>query len=225
MKKKTNISDNTLKLISKNQIKPIPKWELAARQTGLWMGFGLCLISLVLGISVSLFGLMDNIITPYFWILITVFFLVLSFFVFEKTKKAYRYFKWQVIASIGIVGVLVGGILFKAGLASKIDRNFESTIPRYRQIVPMKMVVWSNPEQGYLSGEIINIASNNNFRIKDFKNNVWNIASNNPLIRGRVQMVVGEEVKLIGTQTSVNTFQADEIRPWNGMRQNIMKEY
>ena len=88
----------------------------------------------------------------------------------------------------------------------------------------MRIRVWSNPEQGYLSGEIVNIIDTNNFQIRDFENNVWNITGQNPLVRGRVQMTIGEEIKLIGTQVGVNSFIVDEVRPWNGMGQNMMKE-
>jgi len=103
------------------------------------------------------------------------------------------------------------------------QRNLESNLSFYRRMVPMKMTVWNNPESGYLSGEITKI-SNSNFEIKDFSGKLWIINGDNQLIRGRVQMVIGEEIKLIGNKTSDNTFKVDEIRPWNGMGQNKMKE-
>jgi len=222
MKKKTNISDKTLKLINQQQLKPIPKWEFIAKNWGLWLAFVSCLILLILGISVSWFGLVDNIITPYFWLFIAFVFLILSYLIFEKTKRAYRFSRWQIIIFISIVGLIIGGVLFKVGMASKIDRNLETNIPYYRQMVPIKMMVWSNPESGYLSGEIINI-NKNYFEIKDFDGKIWTVIGD-PLVRNRVQMVVGEEIKLIGNKVKDNTFKADEIRPWSGMRQNMMKE-
>jgi len=223
MKKKTNISDKTLKIIEQNKIKPVPKWEFVFKKWGLWLGFGLCLILLILGISVSWFGLADNIITPYFWLFIVFIFLTLSYLIFEKTKKAYRFTKWQVILFITIIGLIIGGILFKIGLGSNIDRNLESNLSFYRQVVPMKMAIWNNPESGYLSGEITNI-SDSNFEIRDFNGNFWIINGEDQLVRGRVQMVIGEEIKLIGNKVDDNTFKADEIRPWSGMGQNMMKE-
>lgn len=223
MKKKTNISDKALKLINQQQIKPIPKWEFVAKNWGLWLGFFVSLGFLILGSSVSWFGVIDNIITPYLWVFIALLFFGLSFILFFKTKKAYRFTRWQVVSLIGVVGLIAGGVLFVTGIASKIDRNLETSVPYYRQMVPMKMVVWNNPKSGYLSGVIIS-KNNNYFEIKDFNGKTWTVTGD-PLVKGRVLMVVGEEIKLIGTQTDENIFRADEVRPWNGMtKQNMMKE-
>lgn len=224
MKKKINISDKALKLINQQQLKPIPKWEFVAKNWGLWLGFFISLGLLILGIGVSWFGLIDNIITPYLWLFIAFIFLGLTFLLFEKTKRAYRFQKWQVAIMIGVVGIVVGGAIFKIGLASMVDRSLESRVSFYRQMVPMRMMVWNNPDQGYLSGVITDITDTNNFEIKDFNGNTWRVTGQDPLIRGRVQMIVGEEIKLIGTQTSANSFSVDEVRPWNGMMQNMMKE-
>ncbi|MFA6007527.1 MAG: hypothetical protein WC784_02690 [Candidatus Shapirobacteria bacterium] len=222
MKQKINISDKALKLIDQEQIKPIPRWKFIAKNWGLWLSFIISIGFLILGTGISWFGLADNIITPYLWLFVTVVFLVLSFLLFEKTKRAYRFSRWLVIVFISIVGLIVGGILFKAGVASRIDRNLETSLPYYRQIVPMKMMVWNNPQSGYLSGEIIGI-NKNYFEIKDFDGKIWTITGK-PLVRGRVQIIVGEEVKLIGTQTNNKTFKVDEVRPWTGTNQNMLKE-
>jgi hypothetical protein len=224
MKKKINISEETLNLITKNQIKPIPKWEFVIKNLGLWSTFLLSFLILVIGISVSYFGLIDNIITPYLWYFIAILFLGSSFVLFKKTKGAYRFYSYQVLLPIVFLGLIIGGVFFKTGLASKIDRGLESRSTLYRQIVPMKMVVWNNPQGGYLSGKIISINSNNDFKIEDFDKQIWNITGVNISIRTRVQMIVGEEIKLIGTQVSNNTFSATEIRPWQGQGQNMLKE-
>ncbi|MFA5894241.1 MAG: hypothetical protein WC851_00520 [Candidatus Shapirobacteria bacterium] len=224
MKQKTNISDKTLKLIHQKQMSPIPKWEFVAKNWLLWLGFVVSLILLILGVSVSWFGLIDSIITPNLWIAMSIIFLSTSFLLFQKTKKSYRFIKWQVGLAIVLTGMLMGGILFRIGVASRIDRGLESRYSLYRQMVPMRMMVWSNPQSGYLSGEIVSINSANDFVIKDFSGKRWNINGESPIVRGRVQMEIGEEIKLIGTQESSDIFKVDEIRPWNGMGQNMMKE-
>jgi len=224
MKKKINISDKTLKLINQNQIKPIPRWEFVFKNWGLWVGFGLCLILLILGISVSWFGLVDNIITPYFWLFIALVFLIMAYLLFEKTKKAYHFSKWKIIISIILIGLIVGGVLFKIGLAANLDKQLDKKIPYYRQMVPKKMKVWSNPESGYLSGTIIKITNNDDFKIRDFNDKVWTIDGQNMVAKSRVKMEIGEEIKIIGTKDNDSSFKAEEIRPWNGMNKNMMKE-
>lgn len=224
MKKKTNISDKTIKLITDRQIKPIPKWEFLIKNWGLWLAFIFCLIVLVMGTALSYFSLIDNLITPYFWIFIGLLFLFLSYLLFEKTKKAYHLQKWQVIFSLCFMGLIFGGIIFRIGAANKIDKNLEMNLPYYRHLVPMKLQLWNNPGQGYLSGSIVNLTTLDNFQLQDFNGKLWTITASSPLVRGRVQILVGEQIKLIGTQTDKNTFDVDEIRPWTGMGQNLMKE-
>lgn len=220
MKKNQSISQKALEVINRQGIRPIPAWEFVAKYWLLWLGLGLTVLLLVLAFSVSWFGLAGDIITPYFWLLLTFSLLVLSYFLFIHTKKAYRVQKWQVIILITLLGLTAGGLLHKIGLAGQLDRRLESNLSFYRHLVPMKMSVWTNPASGYLSGEIIDLTDSSNFLLRDFNRRVWAISGRAPLIRGRVQMVVGQQIKLIGTQTGPTTFEVEEIRPWNGMGKN-----
>jgi uncharacterized integral membrane protein len=222
MKKKKSISELTLKTITKKQIKPIPKWEFIAKNWTLWAGILASLVVLIIGLGLVIFGVIDDIISPYFWVLVAIVFFILVFLLFEKTKRAYHFPKWQVVAGISIVGLIIGGVVFRSGLARKIDLDLETNIPRYRQMAPMKTAAWTNPSEGYLSGEIIKI-DKNSFEIKDFEGKKWTITGT-PSSRGRVFMVVGEEIKIIGTQVDENTFEGTDIRPWMGRGQNMMKE-
>lgn len=218
MKKKTNISDKALELINQQKLKPIPRWEFVVKSWGLWMGFGASLVLLALGVGISWFGLADNIIVPHLWLLVAIVFVVLAYLLFENTKRAYRFEKWRIFVFILVVGLVVGGVVFRVGIASRIDRKLESDIPYYRQIVPMKMEVWSRPEMGYLSGVITKVVDEDSFEIRDFEGNLWNVDSQDSLIRGRVVIETGEEIKLIGKRTGKNQFKAEEVRPWSGGR-------
>jgi len=224
MKKKINISDKTLNIINKKHLKPIPKWEFIAKNWGLWTGLILCLILLVLGFALSIFGVVDNIIVPYLWLFIAIIFLALSYFLFEKTKRAYRFSRWQVIVAMLALALIVGSTFFKIGLANRLDNSLENSFPAYRRMVPMRIQAWSHPGSGYLSGTITKVVDSNNFELNDFSGKSWTITGNDTLIRGRVTIAVGTEIKLIGSQTANNTFSVREIRPWTGMGQNMMKE-
>jgi len=223
MKKKINISDKTLTLINKRHLKPIPKWEFIAKNWSLWLGLIISLVLLVLGFSLSIFGIIDNIIIPYLWLFIAIIFLTLSYFLFEKTKGAYHFPKWQVILVILLLGSIIGTAFFKIGLASRLDKSLDN-VPYYRQMVPQKIAAWSHPSSGYLSGTITRVIDSDNFELKDFSNKLWIISGDNILIRGRITLTAGAEIKLIGSQSSENTFIVTEIRPWVGMGQNMMKE-
>lgn len=224
MKKKTNLSQQALELIKKNQIKPIPKWEFVIKNWSLWAGLILCLLLLILGFGLSFFGIIDNIIVPYLWLFIAVIFLLLSYFLFEKTRGAYRFQRWQVVAFIIVLALLLGGAFFKIGLASRLDQQLDKNIPYYRQVVPIKLETWSRPESGYLSGTISKINDANNFELIDFSGKKWNIFGQDILIRGRATIELGSEIKLIGSKSGDQSFNALEIRPWAGQGQNMLKE-
>lgn len=224
MKKKINISDKVLNIINVEQIKPVSKWEFAIKNWGLWLGLGTCLILLILGVSVSWFGVIDNIIVPYLWLVLTSIFLFLSYIVFEKTRNAYHYEKWQVIVFIMALGIVAGGILFKIGLARGIDKNLETNLPYYRQAVPMKLEVWNNPNEGYLSGVVTKVINSNYFEIEDFSGKKWIITGQKPVVRGKVILQIGEEIKLIGEIGKGNSFVVKEIRPWVGTGKMMNKK-
>lgn len=224
MKQKINISESTLKIIASNNLKPIPKWEFVAKNLGTWGVVGICIVLLVLSIGVAWFGIADDIITPYLWLIFVAVFAYLSTLIFYKTKRGYRVEKWQVTTVMIFLGVIIGGMIYRIGMASLIDRKLENNFGLYRMMVPMKTIVWNNPKQGYLSGEIINFTSANNFQVKDFENNIWQITSHNPIVRGRVKLEIGEQIKLIGKKNNQDEFVVEEIRPWNGQGQNKLKE-
>lgn len=222
MKKKINISDQTLKLISKNHIKPIPKWEFVAKNFGLWTGLLISLIILIIAFGLSAFGLLDNIIIPYLWLFLSIIFFGLSFLLFNKTKNAYHFTHLQIIFFIILISFIFGSLLFKTGFANRFDRSLGQN-NLYRQMVPMRINAWSNPQNGYLSGTI-NTIDNNTFTLSDFSGKLWQINFENAIVRGRVNLSINSQIKLIGSQSGNNSFIATEIRPWMGMGQNMMQE-
>jgi len=218
MNKKNSISDTTLKLIKKKHLKPIPRWEFIAKNWGLWTALFFCLLFLILGFALSIFGLVDNIIVPYLWLIIAIIFFVLSYLLFQKTKHAYHFPHWQVIIAMSAMAFILGTAFFKIGLARRLDSSLENKIPRYRDIVPVKVETWSRPELGYLSGIITKIIDDSKFEITDFSGKNWQINGNNIIVKGRLKIDIGTEIKLIGSQSDKDTFTVSEIRPWGNGR-------
>jgi hypothetical protein len=218
MKKKNSISDTTLKLIKKKHLKPIPRWEFIVKNWTLWTGLILCLLLLVLGFALSIFGVVDNIIVPYLWLFIAIIFFVLSYLLFQKTKHAYHFPRWQVIIVMTALAFIFGTAFFKVGLARRLDSSLENRLPLYRDVVPMKLQTWSRPDQGYLSGTITKIIDDSNFEIIDFSGKTWHISGSNIIVKGRLTLKIGTEIKLVGSQSSKDTFTVSEIRPWGSGR-------
>ncbi|MDD3999239.1 MAG: hypothetical protein PHR98_04040, partial [Candidatus Shapirobacteria bacterium] len=112
------------------------------------------------------------------------------------------------------LALILGTTFFKIGLARRLDSSLENRLPLYRHVVPMKLQAWSRPELGYLSGTISKIIDDSNFEITDFSGKSWQISGSNSTIKGRLRLELGTEVKIIGSQSSKNTFIFSEIRPW-----------
>jgi 4-amino-4-deoxy-L-arabinose transferase-like glycosyltransferase len=216
MKKQTKISEETLKIIQSKEIKPIPKWEFVAKNWLLWLMILGSLMLAIVGSSLSWFGLAGEEIEPYMGMILAGVFALGAYGLFERTKKAYRIQRWQVLGAIVIIGVVSGGIFYVTGMARNIDRGLEKNVPYYRNLAPLKVETWSQPENGRLSGKIEKILGNKRMEISDFEGKSWVVDFGQALVRGRVEMLVGEEIKVIGVMVQNGVFEASEIRPWMG---------
>ncbi len=216
MKKQNKVSEETLKIIQNKKIRPIPKWEFVAKNWLLWLMMGGSLGVAMVGSSLSWFGLVGEEIEPYLGIGLMVIFAIGAYGLFERTKKAYKFVKWQALVVIILIGVISGGVLYLSGMAQKMDGELERSVPYYRNLAPLKMETWSQAEEGRLSGKITKLLGNGQIEINDFEEKTWVIDYNQAIVRGRVEMVVGGEIKIIGKMGENGEFVASEIRPWVG---------
>ena len=226
----TDISQKTLKLIRKKKLTPTPGWVFTVKNVLFWL---LLLFSLLIGslaFSVVLFMLTSQdwdlhpltsqsplvfiiLNLPYFWIISTSLLIAFSLVFFKATKKSYKTPQNLFILATFISSLVLGSLFHLAGSGSLIDRFLAESTPVYRQLNPQKFSLWSNPSAGLLSGRITQLTEDG-FEITDFSNQNWTIQTDNPTLRGPVRLEVGQEVKLIGSQTDTSVFFAQEIRPW-----------
>lgn len=208
------VSDRVLRTIKKEKITPIPKWEFILKNTSLWLLLIFVITVLITASSLSIFGVLEGTISPYFWLFIAIIFLPLAYLILVKTKGSYRLTFIQKILPIVIFSLLLGFTLFRLGTAGRLDRNLAGRFAYYRQLTPLKVEQWSRPQDGYLGGTITKVIDQNNFYITDFSGKNWHITGQNIFIRGRVQIVKGIEIKIVGQSLDTDTFQATDIRPW-----------
>jgi len=231
----SNLSNEILEKIEKEQIKPTPKWRFLLKDSVVYITFIFNILVGALGISISLYLITNNdviinqitdlsfiqslIITiPVFWLVITAFFLFLAYYNFKHTEGGYRWsVAWIFLINIG-VSVLIGLMLYFTGVSEKLNDFFYTSIPGYHQIADLRNQVWMRPEQGYLAGEIISIDENEStLQLKDLNNNIWTLTYDLADIKGRVHIIEGTNIKIIGKVDGTNKFFAFEIRPWSGM--------
>ncbi len=228
-----DIAKDTLKKIQEQHIVPKPKWEHILTKNSIWVIFILIIFlgSLSLAITSSLVSDLDwdiyplthrtrlaytLSIFPYLWLIVIFVLLTAAFFGLRKTEKGYRYSTLTVmITSIGSV-VLLGILFFFIGFGTNTQSMLQTRFPGYSRHVTTKETQWMQPEQGFLAGTLLS-TSQNELILRDLQGNDWVILiDEKTFVRPAVNIEPKAMIKIIGTKSDKNTFQAIEIRPWNG---------
>ena len=228
--------NNAQKIIDKikgENIQPRPAWSFASAEYIKWGAYMLFILVgsisfsiIIFAISVNGFDLLQHfkhsklesylVLLPVLWLGLLTFFLGASIASVMQTGRAYKYSfgKW-VSLSTGI-SMTIGSLFFITGGARWLEHKFETNIESYESLQEKKTAIWSQPELGTLSGEIIEVTDDTLY-IKDFKSRFWTIDVSSAFIAPKVVMETTEQIKLNGKKTGDASFKADQIKPWGGM--------
>ncbi|MDD3487077.1 MAG: hypothetical protein PHF35_01705 [Candidatus Moranbacteria bacterium] len=228
------LGDKILDKIKKEKIEPRPKWQFLLRDCSVWLFF---LVSLVVGavaFCVSLYIFLNNdwdlyqylhttlvghvlISIPYVWIAILVAFVLIANYNFKYTRNGYRHETFLVVGLSVAGSLLFGAFLHSMGMGERIENAVSDGLPFYEKMVCCgnRKDIWDHPENGLLGGEITDVFDPENFEVKDFQGAFWSVRETDDTIEyAPLQMIVGEEVKIIGEKEGPDIFWAREIRPW-----------
>jgi len=231
-----------LKQIKKEKITPTAKWQFEAKNFFWWSIFSISvlmggvsvaiLLFLIIGLDWQIYTHLGDsfletflIIFPHFWFLFLILFIFLSYKNLRCTKKGYSYEWFFVLIAVIAASLLFGAFLHFLGLDNKLNQIFLDTVPGYEKIIHTKEDQWLQPEKGLLSGEIVSQETSGDtliLTLKTFKKEVWQIfIIESTLIKKRAELTKGEKIKIIGKEKKENkTFEATEIRPWEGRGKN-----
>jgi hypothetical protein len=228
-----NLSTKVLGKIKQEKIIPIEKWKINLANDFFWAGFAVVggLTGLSLSASFHLLhqadwqvpyqakiGSISYILSvlPYFWIILLLFFIFLSYINLRHTKMGYRYEKKKIVITIVVVALSAGSLIYITKAQEKVDEAFFVHVPFYINLANSREKVWTQPEKGLLAGMII-VVSDDALSVQDFEGRNWKVVEvNHALISPRVQMEEEELIKVIGDQEDEQVFRAEEIRPWGG---------
>ncbi len=225
-------SKKIIEKIKKERIRQKPKWYFVVPNILIWLSFiilifvGAAAFSIVLlSIQQTDFNLVSHMshskvefflgLLPFFWIVILLIFLGGALFTFKKSKKGYKFGWTRLLGLSTAVSILLGTMFFIGGGGHWLENTFAEQVSYYESIQQQKQKIWMKPEEGFLSGVIEKI-DGDNLQLIDFNNKRWNIDYGDSFISPSVSLKKGEQVKLIGKITDVNTFQAKEMRAWGG---------
>lgn len=228
-----NISQIAMDRIKENRIVPISRSIFSIKRVLFWVVVATSFIVGAFIFSFVLYALFNNDwylydklglslvfrTLPYFWILSLVVFIILGEFYYRKTLLGHRRGLVVIVSIYLISTTLFGSVFYVVGFGDIIERSLSDTSPLYRNIILNHREVWTHPEEGLLSGEIIFI-NDNEIQIVDMDGYLWIINREGALIRGNIEVGIGNKIKIIGSKMDGNLFKAEEIRPWFGMGMN-----
>jgi len=232
-----DISQIALEKIKENGIKPISKNVFNIKRVIFWslVSFSVIVGAISFAIVLSIlftndwylynklgFGFIFKSL-PYFWLLSLLVFTVLGDFYYKRTYFGYRHRTITIVGVYIILTIVSGSILHIIGIGRIVEDSISKNIPMYRGFMFDKNEFWSHPENGLLSGEIIEI-NKNLIQVIDSSGIIWVIDIGNAFIGHRVELRVGETIKIVGDNDDI--FRANEIRPWvgSGLNENNIRD-
>ena len=227
--------NNAQKIVDKiknDNIQPRPQWTFTYSEWLKWASYALFVVMGSISFSIILFAISINgfdmlqhfehsklesitVLLPILWLATLIIFLGGSIISVMHTGRAYKYSfgKWMRL-STGI-SMAIGTMFFITGGARWLEHQFETNIESYESLLEKKSAIWSQPELGTLSGEIVDI-NEDTIRMKDWNSNLWTIHTTDAFVAPVLDMQAGTQIKLNGKLLNKTTFKAEKIRPWGG---------
>jgi len=227
-----NISNEVLKKIKDNNIKPKPRWYFITKNYFIWLIFGISIILGSFAFSMVLFIIKQLdwdiyhyigesflktvfVSLPYLWLIFLVLFTGVAYYNFIHTKRGYRFKFISILLISLVISIALGTGIYFNGFSERLENVFLEKIPYYNRLVYSCEEQWMRPGRGLLAGTIIEIGlPENSFILRDLKNNRWKIVADKVTWKGKITPVTGLKIKLIGKVINDNNFAAMEIRPW-----------
>ncbi len=224
----TKISENILKTIEAQHVKPEPKWKFLAKDGFVWVAFVALLLVVALAFAVILDFVANydwDIYTylhktflqhvffslPYVWIVLVALFLGLAYYDFVHIKGWYRYRVFLVFVVALLASAGLGTAFFFAGFGGEIDSSLDEKVPLYKASMANPAEIWNHPDEGLLEGKIVKIEGKDQFVLQDAAGKYWNIQDGDSDEDDR-NFVEGEMVRIIGDRQADDSFKAKNIR-------------
>lgn len=225
--------EKIIEKINEEELKPTPRWHFLLKNKVLWIVFGIASLLGALAFSVILFAIQQTDfelinhlshsglelflgLLPFLWIGFLVVFLLIAMYSVQYSNRGYKFSLASLTGYSAALSILIGTLFFIAGGAKGLENAFAANVSFYESMQEKKVKLWSMPDDGFLSGEIIGTELKS-FQLKDFSGDEWQINYEGAFVPPVVLIERGEIVKLVGDKTSDQSFKASEVRPWGGI--------
>lgn len=229
----SNLSEDTLKIIEEENIKPTPKCYFLFKNYLFWLLLCISVIVGSLAVATCIFLLAGNdwharryldrtfvdhalLSIPYLWFFVFVLLLAVANFEFKCTKKGYKYSIFLIAFSSVFLSVFLGFVFFFAGFNYKIHETLFRDVPLYDFLTYTNEDIWRSADIGLLGGRVVYFKDKNNFIIQDFNNKIWRVkaASGDISWQNNLEIKKGIIVRLVGYEATGDNFFANTARPW-----------
>jgi hypothetical protein len=226
MEENKDISQIVLQRIKESGIKPISRNVFNLKKVLFWSLVGASLVVGAISFSMTLSILFNNDwylynkfgfgfilkTLPYFWVIFLLIFTILGEIYYRKTLLGYRRRITTVVGIYIILTVVSGSVLNIIGVGEMVEQSLFDNVPVYHFVIFDRNEPWSHPEQGLLSGKIIDIGDKV-IKVVDSNGVVWNINIDDNFANKKPQLKIGEIIKIIGDKDNDtdNLFDAQEI--------------
>lgn len=161
-------------------------------------------------------------IIPYIWIIFIGLTIFLADLLFKHTKKGHRVKPWKLVAASVVLSIILGGLFYIVKADKPIEEGLRQNLRPYEQWENRRNQIFAAPEQGVLAGEIIEVNSDEEWIIIDFKERKWFVDVSETESPLRISFEVGMRIGMIGEMLDQDHFKAKRIGPWKkGMRPPI----
>lgn len=217
--------NKTIGKLKLSKISPKPKWRHWFSKYALWFVFGavVLLCALALGAFSDVLAQIDWDVRgafrlmPFFWIPVLGGLALGAYWSLRETERGYRYTAWRIIVFVALFLAATSFLVWFGGGGRRLNQNMAGVFPGYGRFANARQVQWSQPENGLLSGTIIEKQSDF-LMLKDFSNKQWKIiVDSNTIVFPAAFLEKDSQIKIIGKDKSADEFYAQQIRPWNGM--------
>ena len=225
-------ANKILDRIRKEEIKPTPRWFLSMKNAAIWLGFliavvfgGLAFSVILLAVQQTDFNITSHLshtrlemllgLLPIVWLVLLLLFLGISIISIRSSWRGYKFSIFRLVTISTMMSISLGTLFFIAGGSQRLEYAFALNLSTYESINERKIQVWSNPTQGYLSGEIIR-SNDQTLILEDFKKARWEVTYADAFIAPIVLLEPTEKIKIIGQMSGDQKFIAMEIGPWGG---------
>jgi hypothetical protein len=225
----TDLSQQVLETIEKEQIKPWPRYAIFLRRSVFWTFTVFALVIGGIAVSVTIFSIANAewdllqknmggwkyflLAVPYVWLVLFAGFVALAHFNLRHTKFGYRFSVLKAITVYLVVTIFAGSLMYRLGAGANIEELIAESNSYYHYL-PGTRFIWSQPENGMLGGQIREIGEGRAFILVDQGGHEWQVTVSGTF-SGQFEFP-GAKIKMVGARIGTSSFQAVEIRSWCG---------